>query len=125
MLKRAVFSLSLLPYDHQIQVIVAGAVSRKALHVNHIGKQIQLSPATKNEHLIQQNLAGERLLAQSSYDNIFKKYLSLISYDASSPLYSIGVWIFPNHRERIKICLLNGNDQCHSLAILSDIPFSR
>ncbi len=62
MLQRAVFSLRLLPYDDQIQVIVAGAVSRQTVHMNHIGKQVQLSPVqhpTKNQQSINQKLAGD------------------------------------------------------------------
>jgi len=55
MLQRAVFSLCLLPNDDQIQVIMAGAVTWQAVHMNHIGKQVQLSPVhynTRNNPII-------------------------------------------------------------------------
>lgn len=47
MLQRAIFSLCLLTDDDQIQVIVSGAVTWQAVYMNHIGKQVQLSPVTK------------------------------------------------------------------------------
>ena len=46
-LQRAVFSLCLLADDDHVQVVVACAVPRQTLHMNHIGKQVQLSPADK------------------------------------------------------------------------------
>lgn len=43
-LQRAVLPLRLLPDDHQVQVVVAGAVAWQAAHVHHVGEQVQLTP---------------------------------------------------------------------------------
>lgn len=40
MLQTAVFSLCVLPYDHDVNVLVASLNSREGLAVHHIGKQV-------------------------------------------------------------------------------------
>ena len=44
MLQGAVLPLSLFTDDDQVQVVVASAVARKAVHMNHISKQVQFTP---------------------------------------------------------------------------------
>lgn len=43
-LQRAVLALRLLTDDDQVQVVVAGAVARQAVYMNHISKQVQFAP---------------------------------------------------------------------------------
>lgn len=43
-LQRAVLSLSLLPNDDKVQIVVASAVAWQAVHMNHISKQVQFAP---------------------------------------------------------------------------------
>lgn len=44
MLQGAVLALRLFPDDDQVQVVVASAVARQAVHMNHISKQVQFTP---------------------------------------------------------------------------------
>lgn len=44
MLQGAVLPLRLLTNDDQVQVVVAGAVTRQAVHMNHVSKQVQFTP---------------------------------------------------------------------------------
>lgn len=43
-LKGAVLPLGLFADDDQVQVVVASAVARQAVHMNHISKQVQFTP---------------------------------------------------------------------------------
>ena len=40
----AVLPLSLFTDDDQVQVVVASAVARKAVHMNHISEEVQFTP---------------------------------------------------------------------------------
>lgn len=43
-LQGAVLPLGLFTNDDQVQVVVASAVARQAVHMNHISKQVQFTP---------------------------------------------------------------------------------
>lgn len=92
-LQGAVLPLGLFANDDQVQVVVASAVARQAVHMNHISKQVQFTPG---EWIGRDGLfKKEKKKPHTKYTNIFWFYLSLISYEASSPLNSMGVWILP------------------------------
>jgi len=40
----AVLALGLLADDDQVQIVVASAVARQAVHMDHISKQVQFTP---------------------------------------------------------------------------------
>lgn len=44
MLQRAVLPLSLFTDDDKVQIVVASAVARQTVHMNHISKQVQFTP---------------------------------------------------------------------------------
>lgn len=47
MFQRAVLSLSLFTDDDKVQIVVPSAVAWKAVHVDHISKQVQFTPVEK------------------------------------------------------------------------------
>lgn len=95
MFQWAVLPLCLLPNDNQVQVVVASAVTLQAIYMHHIRKEVQFTPGDKQRSAI-------RIMNTEKVVGVVLKltpnpllYLSLISYEASSPLYSMGVWILP------------------------------
>lgn len=44
MFQRTVLPLCLLPYDNQVQVVVASAVTLQAIYMHHICKEVQFTP---------------------------------------------------------------------------------
>jgi len=48
-LQGAVLALGLFADDDQVQVVVAGAVARQAVHMHHVSKQVQLTPGERNK----------------------------------------------------------------------------
>lgn len=63
-LQRAVLSLGLLSDNDQVQVVVAGAIARQAVHVNHIGKQVQSTPEESFINEISQPASHTHTLGQ-------------------------------------------------------------
>lgn len=95
-LQGAVFPLCLFADDDQVQVVVASAVARQAVDVNHVSKQVQFTPGewTGRYGFLKKKKRNTKCSHTNAQPTLCS-YLSLISYEASSPLNSMGVWIFP------------------------------
>lgn len=52
MLQGAVLPLSLFTDDDKVQVVVASAVSRQAVHMNHVSKQIQFTSGGQKDIIL-------------------------------------------------------------------------
>lgn len=95
MLQGAVLALCLFADDDQVQVVVASVVARQAVHMNHISKQVQFTPEDWEARYSYIKKEKNTNMQIHNWCLFFFFYLNLISYEASSPLNSMGVWIFP------------------------------
>lgn len=114
MLQGAVLPLSLFTDDDKVQVVVASAVSWQAVHMNHVSKQIQFTSGESKGYNI---ILKKTLKTDTKCTQVLWFYLSFISYEASSPLNSIGVWILPgkqtHHNDNIRAVYFDLNPHLH------------